>query len=71
MKRIHGTFHNHGNETEYIALSRAPKMAGIPAHELTDAISQGRLEVVEVSGCKCVRVSELDRYLDERAANGK
>ncbi|MHA7809252.1 MAG: hypothetical protein ACX933_05545 [Marinobacter adhaerens] len=59
MTRETGTFNNYGNGLKYVALSRAPKVAGIPAHELTDAISKGRLAVVEVSGCKCVTLADL------------
>ena len=63
MSHETGTFSNHGNGLKYVALSRAPKVAGIPAHELTDAISQGRINVVEVSGCKCVTLAELVAFV--------
>lgn len=64
MNHETGTFNDHSNGLKYIALSRAPKVAGIPAHELTDAISQGRLNVVEVSGCKCVTLADLVAFVE-------
>ena len=54
-----GTFSNHGNGLRYIALSRAAKVAGIPAYEITAAVSAGRLPVHEVSGCKAVTLADL------------
>lgn len=57
--RLPGTFHNHGNGLEFIALSRASKAAGIPAYEISAAVSDGRLPVHEVSGCKAVTLSDL------------
>ena len=63
MKRTPGTFYNHSNQTEYIALSRVAEVVGIPAHEITDAVSQSRLTVVEVSGCKCVTLADLVAFV--------
>lgn len=59
MKRAPGTFYNHGNSLEYIALARATDVAGLPAHEITNAVSNGNLPVHEVSGCKCVTLADL------------
>lgn len=61
MKRTPGTFINYGNSMEFIAVSQAPKQADIPAHIVTDAISNGTLPVHEVSGCKCVTLADLLR----------
>jgi hypothetical protein len=71
MKRTSGAVYNHGTQTEYIALSRAARAVGIPAHEITDAVSQGRLPVVEVSGCKCIAVTDLFRFKDEGGESWK
>ena len=62
MKRTPGTFYNHANKTEYIALSRVADVVGVPASVITDAISNGSLTVQEISGCKCVAVSDLFRF---------
>jgi hypothetical protein len=62
MKRTPGTFYNHSNQTEYIALSRVADVVGVPASVITDAISNGSLTVQEISGCKCVAVSDLFRF---------
>jgi hypothetical protein len=71
MNREPGTFSNHANGVKYIALSRAARAVGIPAHEITDAVSQGRLPVVEVSGCKCIAVTDLFRFKDEGGESWK
>ena len=65
--RTPGTFSNHGNGLMYITLSRAPKVVGLPAHEITDAVSDGRLPVQEVSGCKAVTLADLCRFKAGRA----
>ena len=62
MKRTPGTFYNHSNQTEYVALSRVADVVGVPASVITDAISNGSLTVQEISGCKCVAVSDLFRF---------
>ena len=49
MKRSPGIFQNHGNSLQYIALSRAADTAGLPAHKITNAISNGTLPVHELS----------------------
>jgi len=54
-----GTFRNHGNSLEYIVLTQAADVAGLPAHEITNAVSNGALPVHEVSGCKCVTLADL------------
>lgn len=59
MRHETGTFSNHGNGLKFIALSRAAKVAGIPAYEISAAVSDGRLPVHEVSGCKAVTLSDL------------
>ena len=59
MTRETGTFSNYGNGLKYVALSRAPKVAGIPAHEITAAVSDGRLPVHEVAGCKAITLADL------------
>ena len=62
MKRTPGTFYNHSNQTEYIALSRVADVVGVPGYIITDAISNGSLPVQEISGCKCVAVTDLFRF---------
>jgi len=68
MKRTPGTFYNHSNQTEYIALSRVADVVGVPASVVTNAISNGSLPIQEISGCKCVAVSDLFRFKDEGGA---
>ena len=68
MKRTPGTFYNHSNQTEYVALSRVADVVGVPASVITNAISNGSLTVQEISGCKCVAVTELFRFKDEGGA---
>lgn len=60
--RTPGTFYNHATQSEYIALSRVADVVGVPAHVITNAISNGSLPVKEVSGCKCVAVSDLFQF---------
>ncbi|MBQ0834453.1 hypothetical protein [Marinobacter sp.] len=60
--RTPGTFYNHATQAEYIALSRVADVVGVPAHVITNAISNGTLPVHEVSGCKCVAVSDLFEF---------
>jgi hypothetical protein len=67
MNRANGTFINHGNGLMYITLSRAPKVVGLPAHEITAAVSAGSLPVQEVSGCKAVTLADLFRFKAGRA----
>jgi hypothetical protein len=62
MKRTSGAFYNHGTQTEYIALSRVADVVGVPGYIITDAISNGSLPIQEISGCKCVAVSDLFRF---------
>jgi hypothetical protein len=62
MKRTPGTFFNHSNQTEYIVLSRVADVIGVPAHVITNAISNGSLPVQEISGCKAVAVSDLFQF---------
>ena len=62
MKRTPGTFYNHSNQTEYVALSRVADVVGVPASVITNAISNGSLTVQEISGCRCVAVTELFRF---------
>ena len=57
-----GTFRNYANQSEYIALSRVADVVGVPAHVITNAISNGTLPVHEISGCKCVAVSDLFQF---------
>jgi len=59
---IPGTFHNHADQAKYIALSRVADAVGVPAHVITNAISNGTLPVHEISGCKCVAVSDLFQF---------
>ena len=59
MKRTSGAFYNHGTQCEYIALSRVADVVGVPGYIVTNAISNGALTVQEVSGCKCVAVTDL------------
>jgi len=68
MKRTAGTFYNHSNQTEYVALSRVADVVGVPGYIITDAISNGALTVQEISGCKCVAVTDLFRFKDEGGA---
>jgi hypothetical protein len=60
--RVPGSFHNHGTNDELFTIHRAAGLVGIPVHELTDAVSQGRLPVVEVSGCKCIKLADLLKF---------
>lgn len=60
--RTPGTFYNHATQAEYIALSRVADVVGVPAHVITNAISNGTLPVHEISGCKCVAVSDLFEF---------
>lgn len=62
MKRTSGTFYDHGTKTEYIALSRVADVAGVPAHVITNAISNGSLTVREISGCKAVAMADLFQF---------
>jgi len=62
MKRTSGAFYNHGTQCEYIALSRVADVVGVPGYIITDAISNGSLPVQEISGCKCVAVTDLFRF---------
>ncbi|MGP9831138.1 hypothetical protein [Marinobacter sp. NSM] len=67
MKMTPGTFRNHGNSLEYIVLTQAADAAGVPAHVITNAISNGDLPVHEVSGCKCVTLADLLKFKAGRA----
>jgi hypothetical protein len=67
MKRTPGTFRNHGNSLEYIVLTQAADEVGVPAHVITNAISNGSLPVHEVSGCKAVTLADLLRLKSEGA----
>jgi hypothetical protein len=60
--RTPGTFYNHATQAEYIALSRVADVVGVPAHVITNAISNGTLPVHEISGCKCVLVTDLFQF---------
>jgi len=60
--RTPGTFYNHASQAEYIALSRVADVVGVPAHVITNASSNGTLPVHEISGCKCVAVSDLFQF---------
>lgn len=64
-----GTFHNHGNSLQYIALTRAADAAGLPAHVVTNGVSNGQLSVIEVSGCKCVTLADLLRFKNIQEAS--
>ena len=68
MSRTPGTFYNLSTQTEYIALSRVADVVGVPASVVTNAISNGSLPIQEISGCKCVAVSDLFRFKDEGGA---
>lgn len=63
--RAPGTFRNHATQAEYIALSRVADVVGCPASEITNAISNGTLPVHEISGCKCVLVTDLFQFQTE------
>lgn len=60
--RTPGRFYDHASQTEYIALSRVADVVGVPAHLITNAISNGSLPVREISGCKCVAVVDLFQF---------
>ena len=60
--RTPGRFYDHASQTEYIALSRVADAVGVPAHIVSNAISNGTLPVHEVSGCKCVAVADLFQF---------
>ena len=53
---------SHADQAEYVALSRVADVVGVPAHIITNAISNGTLPVREVCGCKCVAVSDLFEF---------
>jgi len=65
--RTPGTFINYGTGCEYEAVSRAHQRVDLPAHVITDAISNGTLQVHLVSGCKCVTWTDLLRLKMEVA----
>ena len=65
MKRTPGTFYNHSNQTEYVALSRVADVVGVPGYIITNAISNGSLTGQEISGCRGVAVTDLFRFKDE------
>lgn len=65
MKRTSGTFYNQATKCEYIALSRVADVVGVPGYIITNAISNGSLPIQEISGCKCVAVTDLFRFRDE------
>jgi hypothetical protein len=69
MKRTPGTFYNHSNQTEYVALSRVADVVGVPGYIITNAISNGSLTVQEISGCRCVAVTDLFKFKDEGGDN--
>lgn len=52
------------NRRQYLALSEVPRHLNVPAHEITDAVSKGELEIVRISGCKAVAFEELLRFID-------
>ncbi|KRW82678.1 hypothetical protein AQ621_10590 [Marinobacter sp. P4B1] len=60
--RIPGRFYNHADQAEYVALSRVADVVGVPAHIITNAISNGTLPVREICGCKCVAVTDLFEF---------
>ena len=59
MKRTPGTWHDYGNNLQYVAVSRAHKVANRPAYEIAAAIEQGRLPVYEIAGAKAVTLADL------------
>lgn len=63
MKK-HGTFTNHGTGAKYEAVSRAHKRVNLPAHVITDAISNGTLPVHLVSGCRAVTWDDLLKFME-------
>ena len=65
MSRTPGAFYNHGTQCEYIALSRVADVVGVPGYIITNAISNGSLTVQEISGRRCVAVTDLFRFKDE------
>lgn len=54
------------NRRQYLALSEVPRHLNVPAHEITDAVSLGKLHIERVSGCKVVELAEMMRYIDLR-----
>ena len=51
---------------QYLALSQFPQALSMAASDITDAVRRGGLEIVRISGCKAVALTELYRFIDER-----
>lgn len=64
QKRNPGWFFS--NNHQFLALSQVPQTLSVPASEVTDAVARGELEIVRISGCKAVALTELYRFIDER-----
>ena len=62
MRRALRNCQSRADQAEYVALSRVADVVGVPAHIVTNAISNGTLPVREVCGCKCVAVSDLFEF---------
>jgi hypothetical protein len=56
------------NNHQFLALSQVPQAMGLPASEVTDAVSRGDLDIVRISGCKAVALEELYRFIDKQEA---
>lgn len=52
------------NGRQFLAVSEVPRLLSLPTHQVTDAISLGKLRIERVSGCKVVELAELLRYVD-------
>ncbi|MDS1310506.1 hypothetical protein [Marinobacter xiaoshiensis] len=63
-KRSPGWFSS--NNQQFLALSQVPQALKLTASEVADAAARGELEIVRISGCKAVALSELYRFIDKR-----
>jgi hypothetical protein len=65
MKCTPGTFYDHGSKQELVTLTRAADITGKPLHDVQDAVADGRLSVVVISGCKAVAFVDLMKLVAE------
>ncbi len=60
-----GWFFN--GQRQYLALSHVSKTLNIPASEVEDAVTTGKLKTERISGCKAVLLEDLFGYVETRA----
>lgn len=54
------------NRRQYLAASEVPQTLNLPAHQISDAIAQGKLCIGRVSGCKVVELAKMMYFIDLR-----